>query len=86
MPKLVYETKRTENGEVIDRNSYYSMKMPIDIPGLSSTSGFVLFEGLPHAIPADAKSLVLSVGTNRGRRRKTTLELPAVLRSLNEDK
>lgn len=46
---------------------YKSMPMPISIPGLGGTSGYVYF-GLPKAVPqADATHLIFRVSTNRGR-------------------
>ena len=67
---------KTVSGEVIEKPPMCSAPLPIQLAGLSSTSCIVLFEDIPSEIPRLATHLNFEVSTNRGRKVKTTLQLP----------
>lgn len=74
--KEVITGTKTVGGRVIEKAPMCSAPLPIQIAGLSSTSCIVLFEDIPSEIPRLSTHLNFEVSTNRGRKVKTTLQLP----------
>ena len=77
LPVLVCEHTKERRGEVYERRMEYSTQLPIQIEGLGATTACVLFDQMKQ-LPSDhAKTVTLSIGTNRGKIAQMTLELPA---------
>ena len=74
--EVITGTKKVKKNTV-ETTPMCSAPLPIQIAGLSSMSCIVLFEDIPSEIPSLSTHLNFEVSTNRGRKAKTKLQLPA---------
>ncbi len=75
IPKMAIEITRTLGNETIRKREYDSESFPINIPGMTSHSGFVLFESAEPLPTIDSTSVTFQVHTNRGRAAQIELSL-----------
>ena len=68
IPVKVYETTTRKNRtEILSHHEYFSMQIPIFLPGLGGTSGYVYFEAPQEVFQPDATHLTFRVTTNRNK-------------------
>lgn len=68
------ETTRCKT-EIISHHEYKSLPMPIVIPGLGGTSGYVYFEFPEAVLQSDTTHLTFRLSTNRGKAIERKLSL-----------
>ena len=74
IPHVTYTIQVTRNNETTTKHEFHALVFPINLYGLSGTSGFVDFE-IPQDVSQKISSpLTVQVATNRGNLSKTTLE------------
>lgn len=74
IPHITYSVSTTRNGETTIKHEYPALTFPINLTGLSGTSGFVDFEIPEEVSQKIATPLIVQVATNRGNLSKTALE------------
>ena len=80
IPVKVYETTTRRNRtEILSHHEYFSMSIPIFLPGLGGTSGYVYFEAPEEIFQPDTTHLTFQVTTNRGKAIKRTLPLGVLI-------
>ena len=68
IPIKVYETTTRKNRtEILSHHEYFSMQIPISLPSLGGTSGYVYFEAPQEIFQPDTTHLTFRVTTNRNR-------------------
>ena len=77
IPNFIYEYTRRSGKEVTSRKTFYSLQMPIEVSALGAISGYILFEGSQVVLPTDSTMATFQVCTNRKRKEKISLPLPA---------
>ena len=77
-PKVVIQKTRSHATEMVYRSSDYSLSMPISIPSLGATSGYILFECDQPLLEGSATSAVFEVYTTRGKLKRISLSLSGV--------
>lgn len=79
IPLKVYEVTTRKNKEIVSHNEFFSMAIPIFLPALGGTSGYVYFEAPQKVFQPDATHLTLRLTTNRGKAIERTLSLGELL-------
>lgn len=75
-PEKVFEIIQKTKDVITHKEKHFSMQIPINISGLSATSGFVYFRFGLNTVPPISNVLTLEVSTNRGGINIISLELP----------
>lgn len=82
LPQRVTSSQQSIGGKIVSSIDYYNIRLPIELGGLGSNSGYVLFV-LPKGVGIpDSKILTLQVVSNRGKAVETTLPLDQTLEAL----
>ena len=76
VPDIVLSRTSRSGSTVTNQEKHYSMKIPINIPALSATSGYVLFPVGPDTQLPASNILSFEVHTNRGVIDRIELQLP----------
>lgn len=82
--KEVITNIKKAGGKIIGISPVYSTQLPVQMSGLSAVSCIVLFEDIPLEIPPTSTHLNFEVSTNRGKKVKKKLQLPAGWASRND--
>ena len=77
VPDIVLSRTSRSGSTVTNQEKHYSMEIPINIPALSATSGYVLFPVEPDTRLPESNILSFEVHTNRGVIDRIELQLPA---------
>lgn len=77
VPDIVLSRTSRSGSTVTNQEKHYSMEIPINIPALSATSGYVLFPVEPDTRLPASNILSFEVHTNRGVIDRIALQLPA---------
>ncbi|AVM48569.1 hypothetical protein C5Q96_06795 [Mogibacterium diversum] len=77
VPDIVLSRTSRSGSTVTNQEKHYSMEIPINIPALSATSGYVLFPVGPDIQLPSSNILSFEVHTNRGVIDRIALQLPA---------
>lgn len=76
VPDIVLSRTSRSGSTVTNQEKHYSMEIPINIPALSATSGYVLFPVEPDTQLPASNILSFEVHTNRGVIDRIALQLP----------
>ena len=76
VPDVVLSRTSRSGSTVTNQEKHYSMEIPINIPALSATSGYVLFPVEPDTRLPESNILSFEVHTNRGVIDRIELQLP----------
>ena len=76
VPDIVLSRTSRSGSTVTNQEKHYSMEIPINIPALSATSGYVLFPVEPDTRLPESNILSFEVHTNRGVIDRIELQLP----------
>ena len=80
VPVKIYETTTRRNRtEILSHHEYFSMSIPISLPGLGGTSGYAYFEAPEEIFQPDTTHLTFRVSTNRGKVTEKILPLGPLL-------
>ena len=79
-PEIVQFVNRTINGKETYQEAIHSISLPINLPSLSGTSGFVYFLFPQENFEVSSKSLTVELSTNRHLTIRKTLSLEKSLR------
>ncbi len=74
-PEIVKTVNRALNNKQTYQQPIYSLPLPINIPSLSGTSGYLYFLFPQENFEVDAKSLTVELSTNRHLTLRKTLSL-----------
>lgn len=74
-PEIVKTFDRKLNNEHVYQEAIHSEPLPINLPSLSGTSGYVYFLFPQETFQVDAKSLTVELNTNRHAKLRKTLSL-----------
>lgn len=76
VPDIVLSRTSRSGSTVTNQEKHYSMEIPINIPALSATSGYILFPVEPDTRLPESNILSFEVHTNRGVIDRIELQLP----------
>ena len=66
-PVVACEETTRINGRIVSYKDFLSLPMPINLPPLSGSSGYICFEFSRAPFQPDSKELIFSVSSNRGK-------------------
>lgn len=79
-PEIVKIVTRTLGKDKTFQEAIHSLPLPINLPSLSGTSGFLYFQIPQGTFECDAKTLTVELSTNRHLKLRKTLSLEKSLR------
>lgn len=74
-PEIVKTLRRTSKDKLVYQEPVFSIPLPINVPSLSGTSGYLYFLFPQENFEVDAKSLTFELSTNRHLTLRKTLSL-----------